>query len=76
MVGHGWQMIEAAPRRAAAPTLLAPRPGERGAAPRARARARVRRVVLFVPALRAIAAPAGDDRRAVGNGTPPRWPVG
>jgi hypothetical protein len=74
MVGSGWHMIEAAPRRSAAPTLLAPRPAKREAAsPR---RARVRRIVLFVPALRSIASPAGGDRQTMGTGTPPRWPVG
>jgi hypothetical protein len=76
MVGHGWQTIEAAPRRAAAPTLLAPQPVERDASPRKRTRARVRRVVLFVPALRAVATPAGGERGATRGHTPPRWPVG
>ena len=79
MVGYGWHTIEAAPRRAAAPTLLAPRAAERTAAPidgpRTRARGRIRRIVLFVPALRASAAPAGGER-PLGARTPPRWPVG
>jgi hypothetical protein len=82
MAGNGWQLIDAAPRHRATPTLLAPRAAQTQGADRAResagsrARTRVRRIAAFVPSLRSIGSPPVGERRAAGAQTPPRWPVG
>jgi hypothetical protein len=75
MVGYGWHTIDAAPGRAASPTLMTPPAGAGDAIPRARSRTRVRRIALFVPALRSLAAPP-DVQRARRYQAPPRWPDG
>jgi hypothetical protein len=78
MVGHGWQMIEAAPKRAATPTLFASQRGGRSqsAPPKEREAPRApRRLAVFVSAMRTLAAPS-DDRRPAATQPPPRWPAG
>lgn len=77
MVGHGWQMIEAAPGRAATPTLFASKRGERlrSAPPKEREVSRApRRLAVFVSAMRALSAPS-SERRPAATQPPPRWPA-
>lgn len=78
MVGHGWQTIEAAPKRAATPTLFASHRGERprSAPPKEREASRApRRLAVFVSAMRSLSAPP-RDRRPAATQPPPRWPAG
>ncbi len=76
MVGHGWQTIEAAPKRAARPTLFASQRADRfrSTAPKERQASRApRRLAVFVSAARALSVPSGD-RRPAATQPPPRWP--
>ena len=77
MVGHGWQTIEATPKRAATPTLFASRRAERfrSNAPKQRSASRgPRRLAVFVDAMGTLATPSGE-RRPAATQPPPRWPA-
>jgi len=91
LIGHGWQLIDAAPRGEATPTLFAVADtdapwrtvgsaddGESAGAPPARrgtVTARGRAVERVRAAFRAMAAQAGGAKSGPAGQPPPRWPA-